>query len=993
MNDTTIKKGNINNKKKFTSLRELSNWAFIKGNQVIDKPIFEKESILNDIESAAPKAFELVKMIKLLDEQDMEKHGKKFKHFIFSDVKTRGHGAKILSSVLTAIGYNNLITVNKQPNKKTNNIVLKTTTPEEEYNSFAFLTSSTLYKTPPKQGLKKRILKRFNKRPDNIYGKDIRIIILDSGFKEGIDLFDVKYVHLYDKALTSADKKQAIGRATRFCGQSGLPFEEGVGWILHVYSYETIFSDEFSDLYEEHLNKKDRVDELILDYSSLDKSIVNLGNQLYDLAPYLSVDYDLNKSVHFPLGEDKDIIYEDAQLLIEDLKDNNSSIVGGGKRGPNKGYFDEITNINCSGKCGKKSTRDIPATISLLKKTLSNTQPLKYKQVLRDSRKHNIPHRNLLCELLKTDKQYCQDINEVWRNRYASIPTIRNQTKSLKEKSLKQIGMIELTIKKDKVYDTVLGYSGKNNSKKYNRDENKIPDLTQLLTFKEMRDYISTYFNDQKWDDLVKKNMCSDSNDIGDIYTKNTPKTPRTEFKNKQDRQINKIIKYTPTQDFVRKFLTPCSPYKGLLLWHSVGTGKTCSAIATASTSFEREGYTILWVTRNTLKSDVWKNIFDKICHDIIAEEIRDGKLLTSNYKKRKQQLLKNWFEPMSYKQFTNLLMKKNDLYNKLLKRNGSKDILHKTLVIIDEAHKLYSSDLKTTEKPDMKELTKFITNSYEKSGNESVKLLLLTATPFTDNPMELFKMINLLKPDKSQHITEDIKEFKTQYFNKNDEFTNKGKKILADKLAGYISYLDRSKDISQFATPVQTIVKPFFTAFTNEERHELYCSVPSYKDYLKEHKGDHDDNNNKLLINELKDKLSVIRDKVKNDKKNKTRKIKECREKYKGRQNTTMKNECIQTIQDNFNRDELENKKNIDEINTEIKILRDKKDVKKEKYKTMKKALLNKRKTLKNKNNQERAFQSKFIRKPTKYYSKLFFDKNKEKSKTCDIYKYKDIK
>ncbi|MEC8042546.1 MAG: hypothetical protein VX181_17900, partial [Pseudomonadota bacterium] len=47
--------------------------------------------------------------------------------------------------------------------------------------------------------------------------------------------------------------------------------------------------------------------------------------------------------------------------------------------------------------------------------------------------------------------------------------------------------------------------------------------------------------------------------------------------------------------------------------WHSVGTGKTCSGVSIASSSFEREGYTILWVTRTTLKGDVWKNIFDQI--------------------------------------------------------------------------------------------------------------------------------------------------------------------------------------------------------------------------------------------------------------------------------------------------------------------------------------------------------------------------------------------
>ena len=41
---------------------------------------------------------------------------------------------------------------------------------------------------------------------------------------------------------------------------------------------------------------------------------------------------------------------------------------------------------------------------------------------------------------------------------------------------------------------------------------------------------------------------------------------------------------------------------------------KTCILIvATASTFFEPQGYHILWVTRTTLKADIWKDMFDSI--------------------------------------------------------------------------------------------------------------------------------------------------------------------------------------------------------------------------------------------------------------------------------------------------------------------------------------------------------------------------------------------
>ena len=86
--------------------------------------------------------------------------------------------------------------------------------------------------------MKKEMLKTFNSRPDNVYGYLVRIIVMDSGFKEGIDLFDIKYVHIFEPQTTSADQKQVIGRGTRTCGQKGLVFHPNKGWPLYVFNYD-----------------------------------------------------------------------------------------------------------------------------------------------------------------------------------------------------------------------------------------------------------------------------------------------------------------------------------------------------------------------------------------------------------------------------------------------------------------------------------------------------------------------------------------------------------------------------------------------------------------------------------------------------------------------------------------------------------------------------------------------------------------------------------
>ena len=60
----------------------------------------------------------------------------------------------------------------------------------------------------------------------------------------------------------------------------------------------------------------------------------------------------------------------------------------------------------------------------------------------------------------------------------------------------------------------------------------------------------------------------------------------------------------------------------------------------------------------------------------------------------------KHWMNPISYKQFSNMLLQKNKIYDEMVNRNGKEDPLRKTLLIIDEAHKLYSPGVAASEKP-----------------------------------------------------------------------------------------------------------------------------------------------------------------------------------------------------------------------------------------------------------------------------------------------------
>jgi hypothetical protein len=161
----------------------------------------------------------------------------------------------------------------------------------------------------------------------------------------------------------------------------------------------------------------------------------------------------------------------------------------------------------------------------------------------------------------------------------------------------------------------------------------------------------------------------------------------------------------------------------------------------------------------------------------------------------------------MSYKQFSNLVSKKNQIYETMVKINGKDDPLRKTLLIIDEAHKLYGGgDLSSIETPDMVSLHASLMNSYVMSGDNSVKLLLMTATPIQTDPMELIKLVNLFKmPDAQMPNTFEI--FSQKYLNDEGFFTADGLHHFRNDIAGHISYLNREKDARQFSQPVISMI------------------------------------------------------------------------------------------------------------------------------------------------------------------------------------------
>jgi hypothetical protein len=205
---------------------------------------------------------------------------------------------------------------------------------KSNYQNFALLSSNSVYGTTFNEKIKKETLKMYNERPANIHGKNVRLIVLDSGFKEGIDLFDVKYVHIFEPSITIADLKQTVGRATRTCGQKGLEFQKNIGWPLYVYNYYLTIPEITSDsmyvnrsLMENNFESYNKDEDVLLfknvekyndstmSYSEFDSAMIQLSKQLYELAPLLAVDYYLTKNIHKANDLNREFMEKDFYLM------------------------------------------------------------------------------------------------------------------------------------------------------------------------------------------------------------------------------------------------------------------------------------------------------------------------------------------------------------------------------------------------------------------------------------------------------------------------------------------------------------------------------------------------------------------------------------------------------------------------------------------------------------------------------------------------------
>jgi hypothetical protein len=228
-------------------------------------------------------------------------------------------------------------------------------------------------------------------------------------------------------------------------------------------------------------------------------------------------------------------------------------------------------------------------------------------------------------------------------------------------------------------------------------------------------------------------------------------------------------------QQFLSQFLNPSTPYKGVLVYHRIGAGKTCTAVRVGEVFKKKRK--IIVVLPASLKGN-------------FRTELRSPCAGTEYITNAERDILKK-LHPSDSK-YKEIIKKTDDRidkyytiysYNKFIEYvQNNKIKLNNTLLIIDEIQNMVSEE------------GTYYTELYNliKKAPSDLRIVLLSATPMFDKPNELGLTINLLRPETSFPVGNDFdKKFIKSKLKSNGEYkvTTRNMDKFKSIIKGYISF------------------------------------------------------------------------------------------------------------------------------------------------------------------------------------------------------------
>jgi len=328
---------------------------------------------------------------------------------------------------------------------------------------------------------------------------------------------------------------------------------------------------------------------------------------------------------------------------------------------------------------------------------------------------------------------------------------------------------------------------------------------TELAKNPEEDSYLYPSLNDPNFIvKIAEKKEFSDTKYDGKIY----------DIKEQADILANAEFELSPHQAFVRNFLSFQTPYNSLLLYHGLGTGKTCTAIGVCE---EQRDYLkqmgiskrIIVVASPNVQDNFRLQLFDerklKLVDGLwnirgctgnkLLKEINPMNMKGITKEKVVSQV-KNIINAsylfLGYIEFANYIEKVKEVKG-YYKDEADKHVkmvrnlkyeFDNRLIVIDEIHNIRIADENKNKKVALQllDLVKSAIN---------MRLLLLSATPMYNSYREIIWLLNLMNLN-DRRATIEIKDVfdKDGNFKKGPDGEEEGKELLIRKATGYVSFV-----------------------------------------------------------------------------------------------------------------------------------------------------------------------------------------------------------
>ena len=376
---------------------------------------------------------------------------------------------------------------------------------------------------------------------------------------------------------------------------------------------------------------------------------------------------------------------------------------------------------------------------------------------------------------------------------------------------------ISPSIDKDEIHELLVNISPSSNDFIYKKEKIQHDEYKNDGLNDNMYRFLYPDLNDPNFNiKIAKRNEFYTTRIDGTIY----------DIRKQSNILCNAKFELSSHQLFVKNFFSFQTPYNSLLLYHGLGTGKTCSAIGIAEemrTYMKQIGIKqrIIVVASPNVQSNFRLQLFDErklnkinnlnnesneniwniescIGNDLI-KEINPTNLKGLSREKvitLINTIINNNYLFIGYNKIANHIMSKintnsdsgfTEKEQKQMEIRNIRRYFNNRLFIIDEVHNIRISDdnNKTKIASLLMKLAKYTDN---------MRLLLMSATPMFNSYKEIIWITNLLNQnDKRSVIQEaDVFEKSGSFTSRNNKMigSEDGRELLQRKLTGYISYV-----------------------------------------------------------------------------------------------------------------------------------------------------------------------------------------------------------